>query len=657
MLAACPSNSSSDRLIIQIETNKFLSYWTTDGSTGIIKHAGTNVLAEDMNYYIKLVNFNGSYTALISTDGENYTTDCTFTSSYSIATNYVLFGYSNESNLFLRGSIDLNNTYIKVNDCLLFYGKNYATSNMVPVPVGLEYNNTTTPSIGWVDTDTSSSNFQQFTSAPEGTMIGKDDTHSLAVETYQDKGIIDYTIVGNPSIMDGVVSGFSGSNYLRTSLPFNPHSNNWELVCSFIYQPSAGLFGSTTGYDYQGITLVFNNNKLRWCLSSTGLSWDIVGARIVGESLQNGVKYKVKISYNGTQYNLFLSTENSDYILIDSQISSTPIFGSSSGIGFGNNYIGSNQFFNGSIDLKSTYIVINGQYWFHPYPNSFPKLVGPVNYEIIGNPTVENGIVSSFSEDDHIQLNNSQVSNVYSFDSCIKIKFSSEAIGGWFYYFGCFALSKYYDGGTLEFLYRNTTDSWQAIRGAGTQTNIANTWIWIKSGCQNGTAYLSYSFDGKSYATVGTNQYNLSTGLIDANSTLGKPDGGRDLGKGSIDLNETYIKINDTLWFGKENWTPSTYTDNSIYLLAGHKTDYSSYNELDFTPTITNNDTYNVTIDNQEVFTNMSSGTHIEWNKLNLTTGYSITTPSALKAHTIKISPSDNTKHIIGYTCDYDESN
>ena len=64
--------------------------------------------------------------------------------------------------------IDLKETYIKVNDQLWFYGKNYATNNIAPVPSGYTYGTTTTSAIGFVDMRT-----QQFTAAPSGATIGR----------------------------------------------------------------------------------------------------------------------------------------------------------------------------------------------------------------------------------------------------------------------------------------------------------------------------------------------------------------------------------------------------------------------------------------------------------------------------------------------------
>ena len=66
--------------------------------------------------------------------------------------------------------IDLKETYIKLDGNLYFYGKNYASKNIAPVPSGYTYGNTTTSAIGWVDMRT-----QAFTAAPSGATIGRDE--------------------------------------------------------------------------------------------------------------------------------------------------------------------------------------------------------------------------------------------------------------------------------------------------------------------------------------------------------------------------------------------------------------------------------------------------------------------------------------------------
>ena len=107
-------------------------------------------------------------------------------------------------------------------------------------------------------------------------------------------------------------------------------------------------------------------------------------------------------------------------------------------------------------------------------------------------------------------------------------------------------------------------------------------------------------------------------------------------------------------WSGK----PSDWADirkdcpaNSIALYAGHTADYSQYDNLGFTATCTGG--YNVFIDGTQYGTTYASDAQcsITWSTSGITTGDSITTPSALKAHIIDIYPQNANENIIKFKC------
>lgn len=88
----------------------------------------------------------------------------------------LLVGVNAGKNAYLDGTLDLNNSYIKINGETWWAGtggsggKHYATQDIAPVPAGYPLGNTTTPSIGYVDMRT-----QTFTAAPAGSVLGKDE--------------------------------------------------------------------------------------------------------------------------------------------------------------------------------------------------------------------------------------------------------------------------------------------------------------------------------------------------------------------------------------------------------------------------------------------------------------------------------------------------
>jgi hypothetical protein len=120
-------------------------------------------------------------------------------------------------------SYDLKETYIKVNDEMWFYGKNYTSENYAPVPAGLNYNNTTTPSIGYVNTQT-----QEFIPAPTDG-IKYSQTRDIRVTSPEDNTI---------TLLYGVKSDFS--KYALFGLLADTSSGNYDVYIDDV------LYATTT---------------------------------------------------------------------------------------------------------------------------------------------------------------------------------------------------------------------------------------------------------------------------------------------------------------------------------------------------------------------------------------------------------------------------
>lgn len=134
---------------------------------GAFLNSSAGAISTNQNYKAKYV-MDGTNQSLYLDSGSGYVLQKTSTvTSNNHSINYFEFGIGTS---FLYGSIYLNETYVKVNDQLWFYGKNYASKNIAPVPAGYTYGNTTTSAIGWVDMRT-----QGFTAAPAGATIGRDE--------------------------------------------------------------------------------------------------------------------------------------------------------------------------------------------------------------------------------------------------------------------------------------------------------------------------------------------------------------------------------------------------------------------------------------------------------------------------------------------------
>lgn len=178
---------------------------------------------------------------------------------------------------------------------------------------------------------------------------------------------LDATVVGSPTIVDGVVSGFTKANYLLTTKNFTSVSSAWEAVAKI-----------TTGSDINTLQFVFGNGGVSWrmsiCvtegrfaanLSSNNSSWNIASTSGKYTVLAN-TNYWVKLKFTGTQYVLEYSVDGvvwNEDLVIDN---STPIYNSDLPLSIGANKHrdGVNYPFLGSIDLQKSYIKINGEDWW-----------------------------------------------------------------------------------------------------------------------------------------------------------------------------------------------------------------------------------------------------------------------------------------------------
>ena len=224
-------------------------------------------------------------------------------------------GYLNQNNpAYLRGSLDLNKTYIKINN---------------------------TPWFG-----------------------------TCPIRVKVNSGLAKYTKVGNPTINNEIVSGFSKNNYLTLNTKFNPGNSPWEIVLK-----------STTGSDFSTRNTIIkssttdnttkciqfgiekNNRSRVFCfLSSNGSSWDICSKNVDIQELDIDSVYWFKLSFTGDTYKFSVSTDGedwTDYIIVTSSLSIYPWY-----IFLGYNWASYPEVWTGSFDLKHSYIKIGNSYFW-----------------------------------------------------------------------------------------------------------------------------------------------------------------------------------------------------------------------------------------------------------------------------------------------------
>lgn len=371
------------------------------------------------------------------------------------------------------------------------------------------------------------------------------------------KGSVGYTIVGSPTIVDGVASGFSVSNYLNLSSTLTSFD---EIVVSFIpgtYSSGRNVLFKTGINDYRGAFQQVSGTQGQYFYTKTD---NTAGNRYV--PCTPGIVNIFKIQYiSENSISCILSRqgyEDSTFDLTDVDISAT--FGGSIYLGRGTSAYNA---WSGSIDLNNTYIKVNGQPWFGICPIEVKKhqLMGPVGYTVTGSPTITDGVLSGTGSSNYCSVN----VNVPSFNTLeviMRAKFTGTINSSAYMQLWAFG------GGVSQ---RRITNNFTTASDGGTRlfssegviVNIPNTdfdlntyaldfyytRIRVTKNTDDYTYELGVSADGTTWMTKSVNYTsNICTGFF----YLCRNSSGSSGGNVYCDLNNTYIKVNGKLWF----WQP-----------------------------------------------------------------------------------------------------
>ena len=438
------------------------------------------------------------------------------------------------------------------------------------------------------------------------------------------KGSVNYTVVGSPTIVDGVASGFANKSYIRTNAYLTTTADaisqeDLELCCDFIAGNSTGdqcllkyqtyLTSASSESAAQGISgLLVHNGVLRYKIATRPI--DSTSDFYVNSSvtLVEGQRYIAKGTFVGDNtYAISVSSDGGSTWTTDTGTRTwTPERLSVNrycAVGQADR-TGSWQYpFTGSINLNHTYIKVNGQPWFGVCPvevkhinrNSSTvnyvikggKLVfadkglyltGPVNYTVVGSPTIVDGVASGFSDNDYLQTSSTldlttNLTDLWEF----QVKFttgddittSSRCIynGGSFY--KGFIQSGNQKIRVLLRKYNPDSDSWSWLFIDLDYAVSTNTTYVLNVQQQTIESFVIklYNSEGSLLTTEQKEGY-FSFVNTDSRVFYGRKGNESPISwNGSIDLKETYIKVNGSLWFYGKNYAsqniapvPSGYT-------------------------------------------------------------------------------------------------
>ena len=391
------------------------------------------------------------------------------------------------------------------------------------------------------------------------------------------KGSVDYTVVGSPTIVDGVVSGFNGyPNPACLSLPetadfskpfhihieFTPTVTNFGVIIGRTGSLKSGVYLQGIYSDYCRVALY--NSSSTPAILDQNIAYD--------SAVVTGNKHALDIIYNGTDtYSIKLKNMISSVVLVNSSITTEAGAGSNAGFTLGATKSDTYYVpFQGSIDLNETYIKVNGQPWFGLCPVEVQKhqLMGPVGYTKVGSPTIVDGVASGFSVGNYLRATRPLGSaNLQSCDIRIKCKTGDAIIDN--------MPLLYCSGSPYWFAVRVNRDRMQLLT-----RNAENTgYMEVKSSItiQASMGYIIeatittdkqtlklYTWDGEllstNFLSVGGRVYFNAdlTGEMRVGSSIDVP------WTGFIDLNETYIKVNDKLWFYQPQETKYIVKDGKL---------------------------------------------------------------------------------------------
>ena len=196
--------------------------------------------------------------------------------------------------------------------------------------------------------------------------------NSQAITTYTPQ---DITFIGSVTNNDWVVGNFSVSNYIKIEknlLNIASTANNFEIVVkittgsdvttsqSIIAQ---GVSESANGYNSVGISI--GGGRF-----GAGISYEHGNQGFSGSyAVQPNTTYYLKYEFTSTAQNIYYATEKDNWILDTTKASSgnpkTSTYDLTIGAWRTNNTTPVRPFL-GSVDLKETYIKVDGEDWFIP---------------------------------------------------------------------------------------------------------------------------------------------------------------------------------------------------------------------------------------------------------------------------------------------------
>lgn len=363
-------------------------------------------------------------------------------------------------------------------------------------------------------------------------------------KVHNEANYMDLTVVGSPTISNNVVSNFSTVNYVNSNVPFNPVNGVWEVGIKLTTGDTSqeaiffrSAISAPANDERYGIALSIQYAQFKAALSFDGNSW-VVPPRIITYIVQSNTTYFVKFGWTGSVYYMDFSLDGVTYTRVISYDSSNGIYDGLTITQFGI-FSYDNRYelpWLGSIDFNSSYIKLNGVKYQFRFTMPLTK---------VGSPTITNNIISGFSTSNYFTANKNVNLSTQTVELVFDIKMTDFTSSG----LCMFATNNF----TIQFFADNNTSFKRINLGGqsatGTKQYELNTNYTIKCLFKvvNGSRQLEiYYLNGNSWVLDVTYTYlsfsSFDTFILGDNYTHS----GTRVFKGSYNLNNCYIKIDDT---------------------------------------------------------------------------------------------------------------
>ncbi len=208
-----------------------------------------------------------------------------------------------------------------------------------------------------------------------GTRDGYPDFYNRCLEEYNNynqlSSIKDYvTLVGSPSLKNGILSGFNSTSWAVLPQNFSPNTSDWKMFFKF----TTGTIGTnqdiinSSSVAYQPLSIsITSEGKLyvaSWIDNTESKRFEITGTTV----LSANTTYYLSLEYNSTNgYTLKLGT-NKNNMTTEGTSTVTSAVNSGNNLALGADFAENGAYygaaFTGSIDLKECYINIANKLWW-----------------------------------------------------------------------------------------------------------------------------------------------------------------------------------------------------------------------------------------------------------------------------------------------------